>query len=569
VSSPASRMQTDPRRTRPSFVIVGTALLGTALGLSNSSIETGLFGQEAGSLEWGPALFRVLLAFHGVILAAAGLLPSPLPANHSTAPVSASAWKGLAALSVLAAALRLYQLNTGLWLDEIITLVNFVRLPVQDILSRFPDQNQHMLYSLLARLCVSVFGEHAWALRLPSVLFGVASIWALSLLARRLVGERQALLACGLMIVSYHHVWFSQNARGYMGLLLFATLATYFWIEAMERDRWRLWIAYAVSLFLGMWLHLTMAFVIAAHGLVYLGIVVARWRRKESTSPRFLAAVVLAGTFTLQALAVSLPEFFRSALHESSMNSEWTKPTWVVSEIVRSLRIGFSGTAALLCGTALVVVGWWSLLRKNSAAAMAMVLPALLGGGTIFALSHNIWPRFFFFCMGFVMIIVIHGAIETPKLLLGSRPLARSIGSALAALFLVASSLTLPRGYAYPKQDYAGARDYVEQHREPGSRKVAAGLAALVYKQYVAPDWDVVSSAQELDRLRREDPDLSLVYTLPFQLAAFDPALWQMIEQDFEVVKTFPGTLGGGEVFVGRLRSRLSQAPAVGTSISE
>jgi hypothetical protein len=31
---------------------------------------------------------------------------------------------------------------------------------------------------------------------------------------------------------------------------------------------------------------------------------------------------------------------------------------------------------------------------------------------------------------------------------------------------------------------------------------------------------------------------------------AFRPELWSMIENDYEIVQVFPGTLNGGEVFV-------------------
>jgi uncharacterized membrane protein len=47
----------------------------------------------------------------------------------------------------------------------------------------------------------------------------VASIGALYLLGRAVAGPTEALFAAALMTVAYHHVWFSQNARGYSGLL--------------------------------------------------------------------------------------------------------------------------------------------------------------------------------------------------------------------------------------------------------------------------------------------------------------------------------------------------------------
>ena len=145
----------------------------------------------------------------------------------------------VAGLTLLAALLSVPSLNSGLWTDEVLTLVHYARLPVAQILTSFPDQNQHMLYSLLAHGSMRIFGEQPWALRLPAVIFGAGSIWALFLLGRRLFGETEALLACALMTVSYHRIWFSQDARGYTGMLFFSLLATWLWLEAMERDKWR------------------------------------------------------------------------------------------------------------------------------------------------------------------------------------------------------------------------------------------------------------------------------------------------------------------------------------------
>ena len=64
-----------------------------------------------------------------------------------------------------------------------LTLVEFVRLPVREIVTTYTSLNNHVLYSLLAHASVGLFGESAWTLRLPAVLFGIASIWLLWWLA--------------------------------------------------------------------------------------------------------------------------------------------------------------------------------------------------------------------------------------------------------------------------------------------------------------------------------------------------------------------------------------------------
>jgi uncharacterized membrane protein len=124
----------------------------------------------------------------------------------------------------LAAVLACDRSDGGLWWDEIRTLIDSVRAPVAQIVTTFPSNNQHTLYSVLAHASIALFGDEAWSLRLPAALFGVATIPALYFLAREFVGRTEALLGCLLLVVSYHHVWFSQNARGSM--LAYLTVAS-------------------------------------------------------------------------------------------------------------------------------------------------------------------------------------------------------------------------------------------------------------------------------------------------------------------------------------------------------
>ena len=558
-------------------MLAGLVCIAISIAFSNSDYAAALLSDSGRDLSWGPALFRVVLLFHGLVfigyglMRARGFFETKLPnAQTESEPTSRLAIGILLILSVCAIALRLWNLNSDLWIDEVLTLLDFVRKPLGEIVTSFPSQNQHMLFSILAHVSTNIFGESAWSLRLPSVLFGVISIWPFFFLCKRLVGEREALLATALMTFSYHHVWFSQNARGYMGLLLFTILSTWCWIEALESNRPRWWFAYGASVVLGMWIHPTMAFSVAAHGLVYTVFwLFPAWtgtagprERRVGLAP--LVTWLFAVTVTLQLYALSLPEFLAVGLHEESSNSEWTKPFWVITETIRGLSIGFSGTAVVICGAGFVAFGWYKLFQKDRNAALIMVLPAVLAGGTMLALGHNIWPRFFFFSMGFGILIVIHGAVQLPKTLVGlfadstsAERSARYAGVGFALALIAMSLVTLPRNYALPKQSFAMAKDYVETHRSPGDTTVAVNLAGIVYGGYLKPFWPVVKTGAELESMEQGNDRIWLVYTLPIEVKAVRPELWQMIETEYDVVKVFPGTLNGGEVFV--CRKKLNQ----------
>src|SRR5438067_801062 len=201
----------------------GAVLLMLAFFASGEHLSS-LLGTNVAAVAWAPMLFRGLLGIHGLALmtwARWSEADPPLPPTERTA---ASIWWVVAGLTLLALALRVWRLDSCLWLDEILTMVYFARPPAGEIISSFPNQNQHMLYSLLAHFSIRWFGESAWALRLPAVLFGAATVPALFLAGRRMLGTKVALFSCALLTVSYHHIWFSQNARGYTGLVFFTLI---------------------------------------------------------------------------------------------------------------------------------------------------------------------------------------------------------------------------------------------------------------------------------------------------------------------------------------------------------
>lgn len=567
-------------------VLAGLALVGVAAVTSSSSLERALLGRATGALAWGPALFRALLLFHGACLMAFGFIAyarrhavstpaarrhvdGPLAAGSVRAGTSVGAWTALALLCAIGLALRLWHLGTDLWLDEVLTLTDFLRLPFREIVATFPSQNQHMLYSLLGHAAVVVFGESFAAARLPAVMFGVVGIWALFLLGRRVASTREALLACALMTFSYHHVWFSQNARGYSGLLFFSTLSTWVWKEAMTRGTARLWVAYGVSVWLGLWIHMTMVFVVAAHGLVYLslfpgpaakraigtGTLERGWRWKPIVTWLFTATVVL------QSHALALPEFLRSALHEESLESDWINPMWVVTESVRRLADGGLATVVVLGGLVVALAGLGSYIRRDWRDALLLTLPGALGGATMLALGHNLWPRFFFFCMGFALLIVVRGIMTVAEWIAARlkapslQKLAVPAGVGICLAGVAVSAATLPRSYL-PKQDFTGARQYVASVRQPGEEVVAVGLAGLAYQRYYAPEWPFVERRTDLETIQDRAHGVWLVYTLPVHLKAWIPEIWDVIQRDYEIVRVFPGTLGGGDVVVCRWRGK-------------
>jgi mannosyltransferase len=563
------------------MVFLGLLLVTTSVFLSNQAWTNFLLGANGKDLSWGITLFRALLIFHGILLIGATcLINSDYSAkseigDNAEATISRKAWLIMIVLSLIAIALRLFALNSDLWTDEVFTLLDFARLSYGEILTGFPNQNQHMLFSLLARLSLDVFGESAWALRLPSVVFGIGSLWAMFALGRKLLGESIALLTVALMAFSYHHVWFSQNARGYMGLLFFALLAVWLWFEALKRNKSGWWAAYAAAIALGMWIHMTMIFIVIAQFLIHISFLIyeefkgtkSQLGLEKRAGIQPFAAWLFSATLTLQFYALSLPEFFSRGLHEESKNSEWTNPLWALAEAVNNLSFGVAGYVIAICGAAFIFFGWLKIFGKNKRAALLMITAPLGAGVFMFFAGHNLFPRFFFFAMGFGLLIAVCGAYELPNALFKllnkfylfknyNAVNCQSFGLICAGLLIIASLLTLPRNYSLPKQDFSGARNYVEQNHLANEKIVAVRIAGEMYGRYFAPQWTNVKTEDDLENIERSQDKIWLIYTLSPEIKAFRPQLWEAIGKNYQIEKIFPGTLNGGEIYVCRKRSK-------------
>jgi hypothetical protein len=362
---------------------------------------------------------------------------------------------------------------------------------------------------------------------------------------------RQALFAAALFTVSYHHVWFSQNARGYSGLLFWALLSSYLLLRALREDRPGVWLLYAAAAALGIYTHITMAFVIAGQGTVYLHNV---WMRRREVWPNRWAGLVLgfgwAGLLTAVLHALVLPQIHGAMERTVSVVQDWKNPLWTAWEILRGLQINFAGIAVALVALGVVAIGVWSFARKDSAVVLLLLVPPLVGASYVVAAGHHLWPRFFYFGFGFGALVAIRGAMIVEQAILSRlrRAPARELGVLCAGMVLV-SGASAPFAFA-PKQDYEGAMAFVESQRQPGDAVVMAGLIAFPYENLYKPGWQKVETAGQLQAIRDASPRTIVLYTLEPVLVSMQPDIAAALKRDFRLMQRFPGTLANGTVYV-------------------
>ena len=460
----------------------------------------------------------------------------------------------LAAILLSASALRLYGLDYGLWHDEIVTYVKYMRIPFREALLTYDSENQHFLFTLLAHISFRIFGESNWSLRLPAVFFGIGSIWALYLLGRQVGSTREALLSAALLAFSYHHVWFSQNARGYTGLLFWTLLSSWLFLRGIREERPQLWLFYAATAALGVYTHVTMLFVIISHFGIYLMKLFSR--RKEIWPNRwagFFLGFCLSGILTLQLYALILPQVINGIMGADSTVMVWKQPLWTLLEFVKGMQISFAASFVALAGLLILGPGLLGFVRNNPVVIQLLILPSLIGTIAVIGMGHHLWPRFFFFVVGFGALVVVRGTMvlggNISRLLHLKSTASVSAGTALCVSLIFVSAVSVPFAYA-PKQDYLGALAFVEKSKDPGDSVVTVGLATYPSKNFYAKNWKEAETLEDLNFIRSRSNRTWLIYTLPLHLQAVYPEIMSNIKQDFRVVKRFYGTLNGGTIFV-------------------
>ncbi len=460
-------------------------------------------------------------------------------------------WHWLALLTALAAVLRIPGMNDGLWLDEIITLVESVRFPLSRIVTVFPGDNQHTFFSVLARLSVVAFGEHPWSLRLPAVLFGIATVPLLYGCAREFVGRAEAALSSLLLATVYHHVWFSQNARAYSMLAFLSVLSTWLLLRGVRHNRTSDWMWYGVAAALGIYAHLTMVFSLASHAVLVAGhLLYARGERPARPWRLPVAGVALAGVLAGLLYAPVVLDV-RESVADSPAPVVGATAGWAAAEMLRGLRIGLGSAVGVIAGGAVFVTGLVSYLRQSPWLVALFFSPGLLTGAAAVVLQRPVRPRFFFFLIAFALLIVVRGALDIGRWLGRERARAdarvRPLGVAIVAVLALLSATAVVLEARYPKQDYEGAMRHIDRENRSGDPVVVAGGARYPYQLYYMRDWAAIRTADDLAAARAGGRQVWIAFTLRSYIAA---DVLRTLDTECTATRVFRGTLTGGDVTV-------------------
>jgi len=247
----------------------------------------------------------------------------------------------LVAILVLGGALRLVGITTfGIWGDEQITVLNtngmrwdtfalaspdFVQadLKQENTFSNLlaanvvNDGSNTLVYKVVMRYWIAAFGVSELALRFPSFLFGLLSIWLVYKIALQLSSDKRiALLSAFIVAMLPWLIRYSQEARPYALSVFLVLWSTLLFLRIVQSDGGgkKLYIGYFIAASLAFFSHYLCLPIIGAHFLYLLF-----FKRKKVYLTKF--ALVYCGMLGLLVLfAITLGK--EGLPHMASRNAE-------------------------------------------------------------------------------------------------------------------------------------------------------------------------------------------------------------------------------------------------------
>src|SRR5262249_53020083 len=132
-------------------------------------------------------------------------------------------------------------------------------------------------------------GQNEFFLRLPAVMFGLASLAMLMITMRAVLGTRAAPYAGAVYALNSKAIYHGQEARMYSMALFGAILSVYFFVRLLEKESWVCWIGYTTSTLVTCFTHVIYSLILAAEGGVVLYLHLVE-RPRQSVLRRLLGA---------------------------------------------------------------------------------------------------------------------------------------------------------------------------------------------------------------------------------------------------------------------------------------
>ncbi len=441
-------------------------------------------------------------------------------------------------LIVMALVIRLNRLTESLWYDEIAALLDYVIRGPQAIVTTWFDPANHVLQSLLSWLTLTVFDglvDAAILIRLPSLLFSLATVPIMMRLGRRVGGVRIGTAAAAAAAAAPVVVLSGVEARGYAAMIFFSAAMTDQLLAALDSRTARPIAVYALVAALGVWTHLATAFLAIGHAVVLLW-----WLGDSERRPGARRGLIGIAGGGLLSLALYAPILGQIAARRGTFSAaDGDEPGLFGTETVHALlQLGGSWYLwAAAPGLVLVIIG--AVRAWRTPALRGAMLLTLAGGpvmGAILLAAGSWWyARFLLFLVPGGLLLFAFGCDAL---------LARHRAAGITAMVLTLGAWATDLAQRPPKQPLREAVQYVDDFRAGDESVLVVGIRGRVTGYYsIGLSWHPPTYALNLGAelsagLDAADPTW-IIMLYPTRVA--EEQHTQLAERGFEVAQRFAG----------------------------
>lgn len=270
-------------------------------------------------------------------------------------------------------------------------------------------QDVHMpFYHILLHGWVLAFGTDVAVVRLPSLIFFLATIPFVYLLARTIVSRKWALFAALAFSLSPFMLWYSSEARMYTMLAFFSVINQYFFTRIVKKQKG--WIWYTLSAIMGAYTHYFFIFNLIAQGIFYL------FRRSQFAKYTFWRLVGVAA-IVIVAIAPWVSYFIAQGAASNTKPLIATPTAVNFFNVFSQFMFGFQtdavNTIIVSCWPLLVIVAFLTVRRHVKATTPVMyllgaaLLPVLLAFGLSFVVNPFFLSRYMLPAIAPLYIVIV------------------------------------------------------------------------------------------------------------------------------------------------------------------
>ncbi len=400
-----------------------------------------------------------------------------------------------------------------------------------------------LLYYLGLAGWIEMAGRGEFALRFPSVAFGVILVAALTALGRSLLGGRAGLIAGALAALNPYQLAESQNARNYEMVAAASAVASLLFLRALRGGRRREWVAYGIAMLVALNVHYDAALILASHVAYVLILrtwpIVGKVIRRASAKPPSDMVIQRSWLLTTATIAVVFGAWLVYAWPAlAAYHGYFPTPVGIDRVLLRSLATFTFGTLASIrqvlpaLGLAVVAGAWLALTRPKSALFLGLYVLLPIAAVSVLFLVRPMYDERYLIVLAPGYLVVLAAGIEG---------LIRWFWPAGVLLGITAVGLSWPmvqQTYAaslVDRGDYRSMARWVSTYGAADDPIIATGHGQAELFGYYLKDGRKVSIVDDPSKLGIITASLGShagVWLLPYWQSDADTAALTMLNRD-------------------------------------